>query len=39
MWTKVKQWYLDLPPVGKIVVVVAVLGAMFAISAYNGVTY
>ena len=39
MWTKVKMWYSDLPFVGKIAVVVAVIAAMFAISAYNGVTY
>ena len=39
MWTKVKTWYLDLPIVGKIAVGVLVLALMFAISAYNGVTY
>ena len=39
MWTKVKMWYSDLPFVGKIAVVVLVIAAMFAISAYNGVTY
>ena len=39
MWTKIKQWYLDLPFVGKVAVGMLVIAAMFAISAYNGVTY
>ena len=39
MWIKVKMWYSDLPVVGKIALVLGVLVAMFAISAYNGVTY
>ena len=39
MLTKVKMWWSELPLVGKIAVVVLVLGLMFAISAYNGVTY
>ena len=39
MLTKVKMWWSELPLVGKIAVGVLVLGLMFAISAYNGVTY
>ena len=39
MWTKIKTWYSDLPFVGKVAVVMLVIAAMFAISAYNGVTY
>lgn len=39
MLTKVKTWFLDLPFVGKVAVGILVLALMFAISAYNGVTY